>query len=86
MGSNFGVSESLHKELIHRYIHSTRKKVQSATQRKIDRKPAQLFENSTKLYEIYFDHSAKSRHFVTGLNMSPLEFGIVRVRTSQYMG
>jgi hypothetical protein len=61
-------------------INSTRKKVQSATQRQIHRKPAQLFENSMKLCEIYFDHSGKSRHFETGRNMSPLEFGIVRER------
>jgi hypothetical protein len=80
-GPNAGVFESLHKE---KHINSTRKKVQSATQRKIHRKPAQLY--STKLCEIYFDHLAKSRHFETGLNMSPLVVGIVRVRTSLYMG
>jgi hypothetical protein len=32
-----------------KHINSTRKKVQSATQRKIHRKTAQFFENSTKL-------------------------------------
>jgi hypothetical protein len=40
----------LHKE---KHTNSTRKKGQSATQRKIHRKPAQFFENSTKLCEIY---------------------------------
>jgi hypothetical protein len=48
--SKLWVFESLHKE---KHINSTRKKVQSATQRKIHRKPAQFFENSTKLCEIY---------------------------------
>jgi hypothetical protein len=50
MGPNFGVFESLHKE---RRINSTRKRVQSATHRIFHRKPAQFFENSTKLCEIY---------------------------------
>ena len=79
LGPNFGVFESLHKE---KHINSTRKRVQSATQRIFHRKPAQFFENSTKL-------CVKSRHFETELNMSlthwstlALEFGIVRVRTS----
>jgi hypothetical protein len=75
-GSNFGVFESLHKE---KHINSTCKKVQSATQRKIHRKPTQLFENSTKLCEIYFDHSGFSQK-------PPFETGFVRVRTSLYMG
>jgi hypothetical protein len=61
-GSKFWVFESLHKE---KHINSTRKKVQSATQRKIHRKPAQFFENSTKQCEIYFDQSVKGRHFET---------------------
>ena len=47
---NFGVLESLHKV---KHINSTRKRVQSATQRIFHRKPAQFFENSTKLCEIY---------------------------------
>jgi hypothetical protein len=34
------------------HINSRRKKVQSTTQRKIHRKPAQFFENSAKLCEI----------------------------------
>ena len=66
--SNFGVFESLHKE---KHIYSTRKRVQSATHRIFHRKPAQFFENSTKLCEIY----------IRSLS-DPLEFGIVRVRTS----
>ena len=82
LGPNSVVFESLHKE---KHINSTRKKVQSVTQRKIYRELAQFFKNSTKLCEIYIDHSVKSRHFETELNMSlellSLEFGIVRVRT-----
>ena len=39
-------------------------------QRKIRRKPAQLFGNSTKLCEIYFDNSVKNRNFETRLNRS----------------
>jgi hypothetical protein len=50
LGPIFWVFESLHKE---KYINSTRKRVQSATQRISHRKPAQFFENSTKLCEIY---------------------------------
>ena len=54
------VFESLHKG----------KKVQSVTQRKIHRKLAQFFKNSTKLCEIHIDHSVKSHYFETELNMS----------------
>ena len=82
LGPNSAVFESLHKE---KHINSTRKKVQSVTQRKIHMKLAQFFKNSTKLSEIYRDHSVKSRHFETELNMSlevlSLEFGIVCVCT-----
>ena len=53
LGPNSAVFESLHKE---KHINSTRKKVQSVTQRKIHRKLAQFFKNSTKLCEIYIDH------------------------------
>ena len=46
--------------------HARKFRLLSATQRKIHRKPALLFENTTNLYEIDFDHSAKSHHFETG--------------------
>ena len=75
-GSKFWVFESLHKE---KHINSTRKKFLSATQRKINRKPAQFFENSTKLCEIYFDHSVKSRHFETGRYWMLLEHSTLGV-------
>ena len=76
------VFESFHKE---EHISSTGKKVHSATQRIIHRKPAQFFENSTKLCEIYFDHSVKNRHFETGLNML-LEHSTFGVRNCARMG
>ena len=58
LGPNFGVFESLHKE---KHTNSTRKKGQSATHRKIHRKPAQSFENSTKLCEIYINRSLSEK-------------------------
>ena len=76
LGPNFGIFNSLYKV---KHINSTRKRVQSETQRKIHRKPAQFFENSTKLCEIYIDRSVKSRHFETELNMS-LEHSTLGVR------
>jgi hypothetical protein len=76
LGPNFGVFESLHKE---KHINSTRKRVQSATQHIFHRKPAQFFENSTQLCEIYISRSMKNRHFETELNMS-LEHSIIGVR------
>jgi hypothetical protein len=68
LGPNFGVFESLHKE---KHINSTRKTVQSATQRFFHRKPAQFFENSTKLCEIYILISFRQRkHKTTTYNRS----------------
>jgi hypothetical protein len=82
--------ESTSRALEHcqeKHINSTRKKVQSVTQRKIHRKLAQFFKNSTKMCEIYIDHSLKNRHFETELNMSlglyPWSLELcARVRTS----
>ena len=56
LGPNFGVFESLHKE---KHTNSTRKKGQSATQRKIN-----------ICVKYILDRLVKSRHFETELNMS----------------
>jgi hypothetical protein len=72
----FDLIRALHKE---KHINSTRKRVQGATQHIFHRKPAQFFENSTKLCEIYISRSVKNRHFETELNMS-LEHSIIAVR------
>ena len=76
LSPNFGVFESLHKE---KHTNSTRKRVQSATQRIFRRKNR---HNSLKIQrncvKYILDRSVKNRHFETELNMS-LEHSILGV-------
>jgi hypothetical protein len=76
LSPNFGVFESLHKE---KHINSTRKRVQSATQRIFRRKNRHNYlKIQRNCVKYILDRSVKNRHFETELNMS-LEHSILGV-------